>query len=236
MKRFIIIYCILAILSSLVIGSGYYWLTNKRSMENVELKAEFVQSYLASSNAFFKEHQKTALLELLGADTFYPELTLGFMVTRMTWEIFKKKNPDTSLDFSLAALNPLNTKNLANQDERDIITVFNNNPSLPKQKGTVTKDGLSHFFLATPIRVWNEKCLRCHGDPADAPRFQVEMYGTEHGYNWELEQVVGSRIVYVNIDEEAQKIIKDTIAAFGVSLLCFLITLGLLLYFLKDEE
>lgn len=205
-------------------------------MENVESKAEFVHSYLSSSSTFYKEHQKDALLELLGAQAFYPELTLGFMVSRMIWETFKEKNPDTSLDFSLATLNPLNKKNLANPDEKKIITIFSDTPSLPKQKGILKKDGLTHFYLATPVRVWNEKCLQCHGDPLDAPRFQVEMYGAEHGYNWELEQVVGSRIVYVNIEEESQKILNDTIAAFVISLLCFLITLGLLIYYLKDEE
>jgi len=233
--RFIIIFLILAVLSSLMISGLGYWSSKGRAVEHARVKAEMLHNYLSASMSFFKNHQRSAVMELLGKEDFYPELMLGFMVTRMTWDIFAKKNGGDLVDFSQATNNPLNESNRAIESEAKIISTFLENPSLPKQAGIIERNGEQHYFVATPVRVWNEKCLQCHGDPDDAPRFQTEMYGTEHGYGWVLEDVVSSTIVYVSMKTELHTAWIDAIKTFFISFISLLITLGLLLFFLVDR-
>lgn len=235
MKRFIIIYSVLALISSLAITGGSYWLDRNRVLKNAEVKADSLHKYVSASITFFEEHQKNAIKELLGDNVLYPELSLGCMVIRKTWETFAAMNPETGLHYKLATSNPTNNHNLANQEEEELISFFKGNPSVPKQKGLMEKDAQQVFFLASPLRVWNKKCLRCHGDPNDAPRYRVEMYGVEHGFNWGLEDVVSAKIVYVNIDEELRQCVLDAAKILLLSLACFLASLGCIVYVFKDE-
>ena len=63
----------------------------------------------------------------------------------------------------------------------------------------MTKDGKQFYYFAKPVLV-EDKCLRCHGTPEEAPKDQIEIYGTESGYDWRKGQVISTAIVYVPMD------------------------------------
>ena len=235
MKRFILIFSILAFISSGLIAGVTYWRTRDRVLDDAATRAVQLQKYLAASASFFQDYQKSAIMELMEKDRFYPELSLEYLVSRVTWEIYEKKNPDSGLDFRQAALDPVNRKNFANEFEKKIINNFADNPSLPKQVGVMSTPEGKAYYLASPVRVWNKKCLECHGDPNDAPRFQTEIYGTDHGYNWEVDDVVAAKIVYVSLDRELERARNDALIVFAASLICFFLSMGLIIYFLGND-
>ena len=42
------------------------------------------------------------------------------------------------------------------------------------------RNGKDTLFFAIPVLKNNNACLKCHGDPKDAPRKMVEMYGDKN--------------------------------------------------------
>jgi protein-histidine pros-kinase len=52
------------------------------------------------------------------------------------------------------------------------------------------------LYLARPIR--NEaQCVRCHGSPASAPQSMLSHYGSDNGFGWQSNEVVGAQVVSV---------------------------------------
>jgi Protein of unknown function (DUF3365) len=95
-----------------------------------------------------------------------------------------------------AALNPMNPANRAVDWEADIINNFRRNPSwdeLINERETETGRVLN---LSHPI-VSGGNCLACHGTVDRAPRSMVSTYGTQNGFGWKLDEIVGAQIVSV---------------------------------------
>jgi HAMP domain-containing protein len=81
--------------------------------------------------------------------------------------------------------------------------------------------------MARPIRVEAE-CLQCHSSPHAAPATLVTRYGTDNGFGWQLNEVVGAQVISVPLaaaTEGAQRVwlgmMLATIAAFVFLLIAF---------------
>ena len=53
------------------------------------------------------------------------------------------------------------------------------------------------LYIARPIKISNEACLRCHSTVDAAPKTLVEKYGPANGFGWNLNEVVGAQMVSV---------------------------------------
>src|SRR5262245_42234438 len=95
-----------------------------------------------------------------------------------------------------AALNPINLANRAVDWEADIINDFRGNP----HKAELITERETHIGrvlnLSHPI-VSGGPCLSCHGTADQAPRPIIDAYGTQNGFGWKLNEVVGAQIVSV---------------------------------------
>jgi protein-histidine pros-kinase len=94
------------------------------------------------------------------------------------------------------ALNPTNPQDQAVDWEADVIQHFRNSPSdseLVAQRATPTGNAL---YLAHPI-VARPNCLPCHSDPAAAPASMIRKYGSNHGFGWKPNEIIGAQIVSV---------------------------------------
>jgi hypothetical protein len=95
-----------------------------------------------------------------------------------------------------AALNPMNPANRAVDWEADIIDIFRKNASkdeLITERETETGPVLN---LSHPI-VSGGNCLNCHGTVERAPKSMVVAYGTQNGFGWKINEIVGAQIVSV---------------------------------------
>ena len=103
------------------------------------------------------------------------------------------------------ALNPTNLRNKATDWEAEIIQYFRNNPDvteLSDRRETPTGPAL---YLAKPIKIGDAGCLTCHSTVADAPRPLLKKYGMEHGFGWQLNEVVAAQVVSVPMTVPVQK-------------------------------
>ncbi len=198
-SRLIFIVGIFSLLATMLIGLASYKITERHTLMEAEKKGRLLFDYIVSYRTYFMEYQKSLVMELVEEDRFYPELMSSFVTTRGIWDIFKGKNK--GYHFKQASLDPLYQANKADAAENEMIQLFRKRPELKKQEGTLDKHGEKFYYMAYPIRVDNNECLRCHGDPLRAPKDQVAIYGQENGYNWKYGDTVSAFVVYVSIEE-----------------------------------
>ena len=193
--RSILVMGILGVLAIAVIGIASYKLSVSNALNEAKIKSNIILNYAIATKEYMKKVQRPLVKELIESDRFYPELMSGFVTARGTFELFKKSSPDYT--FKQATLDPLNPFNKADQDEIEFIKKFAQNPALKSSEGRITKNGKEVFYFAKPIKVGQSKCLTCHGDPYDAPKDQIEIYGTETGYNWKMNDTVAAFVIYI---------------------------------------
>ncbi len=201
--RLIAIVSILSVIAVAIIGIASYKFSTMHAIAEGQEKGNIIFNYIMAQRDFFREEQRSLAMEIVEQDRFYPSLMSGFVVTRATWDRFKKNLP--GYIFKQATIDPLFPANKADSDELDIISKFHDDSSKKKMEGVISKKGNDYYYIAKPIRITKKGCLRCHGDPANAPKDQIEEYGTEHGYNWEMGDTVATFIVYVSIDKALEQ-------------------------------
>ncbi len=200
--RFIILIGILSLIATVGIAVASYRFSVSNAVEEAKAKGHLVFDALQASRLYFKDHQRPRIMEMMDRNQFIPELISGFTLTRGVWNEFQKRNQD--YQFKQATIDPLHSDNKADKYDLQIIEIFQQNPKKKLAEGTITKEGSQFYYFAQPIRI-SRGCLRCHGDPADAPKEQIERYGTEHGYNWEAGSIASAYVVYVPLAKALTK-------------------------------
>ena len=193
--RSIVVMGILGLLAIVVIGVTSYKLSVNNALGEAKVKSNIILNYAMATMKFMKTVQKPLVTELIEADRFYPELMSGFVTARGTFEIFNKSYP--GYIFKQATIDPLNPYNKADQDERKMIDEFRRNPGMKSSEGHLVKNGEEVFYFAQPISIDSKGCLTCHGNPADAPKDQLEIYGSDNGYNWKMNDTVAAFVIYI---------------------------------------
>jgi diguanylate cyclase (GGDEF)-like protein len=90
--------------------------------------------------------------------------------------------------FKLASLNPRNPINRADAFEAKLLARMQAN-SLSQYQDVVTTHGQKWLYLAVPIERSGPGCMKCHGDPKDAPAELVARYGDKAGFYEEADSI-----------------------------------------------
>jgi hypothetical protein len=125
-----------------------------------------------------------------------------------------------------AALNPINLSNRAADWEADIINDFRQNPHKQELIAERETDKGRVLNLSHPI-VSHEACLSCHGAADKAPRSMIATYGTQNGFGWKLNEIVGAQIVSVPMAVALEHSAKIRNLFIGVLAGVFLLLIGL---------
>ncbi len=160
--------------------------------------------------------------KLAGPDRFIPEAMSTSFVGRRIFEAVRQKFPDYMLKYS--AKDPRNPANQGGPAELDMIDYFAAHPDVNHWEGEIELDGrpfLAHF----DARRYEPKCLRCHGDPADAPGEMLERYGSTGGFYGAAGQVAaldGVGIPLQRIQALAATEFRGSLFVLGIgAALCF---------------
>lgn len=227
-SRFIIIMAVIFGVATLLIGVASYSFSKQNAMQEAKSKGEVIFNYILATRDFYRDKQRPLIMEVFEKDRFYPELMSGFVLTRGTFDIFKKNL--TGYEFKQATIDPLYPPNKADGWETELIAKFGGKADLKADEGMMTrqnKEGKEErfFYMARPIRVSEKECLRCHGNVNDAPKDQVEIYGAEHGYNWKMGDTVAAYVVYVSVEEALATAKKSAIVLYLIGAGCLLVAL-----------
>ncbi len=119
-------------------------------------------------------------------DYFDPSWMSSTYAVRTMGDYFETFSPDDYY-YKDAAIHARNPANEADPEERGFLEQLKADPTATERSSVRTIDGEPYLVVMRPGEVLEEACLRCHGDPADAPADLVAAYGAERSFHREAE-------------------------------------------------
>ncbi len=183
-------------------------LLQRNAQEEVLQHARFMMEKALAVRSYTST-QVAPLLETQMKYSFLPQSVPAFSATEVLAKL-QKNYPEYS--YKEATLNPTNPRDRAVEWEVDVISEFRKSPDAKEFIGERDTPGGRSLYIARPITIGNEACLRCHSTVDAAPRTLVEKYGPANGFGWNLNEVVGAQMVSVPMAVPMQRADR----AFGV--------------------
>ncbi len=153
---------------------------------------------------------------------FIPE-TIPAYAARQVFENLRRSPNYKNYLYKEATLNPTNLRDKADNFEADIVQKFRQNLDLQEVSGFHKTSEENLFYVARPLRIKKDSCLRCHSSPQLAPKSQINTYGSENGFNWKKDEVIAAQTVYIT----AEEIFASYQQQFLLSLAIFIVILAI---------
>jgi protein-histidine pros-kinase len=125
---------------------------------------------------------------------FLPQSVPAYAATQ---SFNKLREHHSEYSYKEATINPTNPRNRAVDWENDIIRVFRDDPGKDEVIGVRQTPTGPSLYLSRPIKIKKEGCLQCHGHVSAAPETMIDLYGSNNGFGWKMDEVVGAQIVTV---------------------------------------
>lgn len=167
------------------------------------------------------------------AGKFIPQAIPSYSA-REVFEILRQNPSYQELLYKDALLNPTNLRDKADEFEANIVEQFRNEANLQEISGFRTLAGKQVFYQTRPIIIKKDSCLRCHSTPAAAPKSQLATYGTEHGFGWKLNKVLGIQVIYVPSSEVFGIAQRNLALVMGIFIGIFALVILLINFLLKQ--
>ncbi len=181
----------------LVVGSFLAQILETNAKEKITDQASLLMETMLSVREYTSEQVNPELAPRLETeDEFLPETVPGYSA-REVFENLRTRDAYRDFFYKEATINPTNLRDKADPFETQVIEAFRADPEATQTADFRDRASGRFFYIARPIRVSQESCLKCHSDPALAPRSQILTYGDENGYGWELNEIVGAQIISV---------------------------------------
>ncbi|MFK5892464.1 MAG: diguanylate cyclase [Pseudomonadota bacterium] len=186
----LIVLSVIFVLTFILLSISFHSYTEKYAIAEAE---KLVQDSLLTHRAIHKYINTISRPELfrlkkegLLYDDYFSPKTLSFTYTARGIKNFLNKErlkaglPE--IYFKLASNNPRNELNRTDEHERQLLKQMNDS-EIEKYREVITdSDGNKFLYVAIPTLPITIKCLKCHGDPADAPKEMISLYPKAAGY------------------------------------------------------
>ncbi len=164
--------------------------------------------------------------------TFTPEIVPTFS-SKEVFENFRKKAEYKNFFHKDATLNPTNLVDKADNFEAQLVERFRNEPNTLEITGFRKLSENEVFYIARPLKITQQQCLRCHSTPDQAPKSQLATYGSENGFGWQLNQIVSAQIISVPSQEIFASAKRTWILIMGLLITIFAIVVFLINFLIK---
>ncbi|MDJ0508237.1 MAG: DUF3365 domain-containing protein [Crocosphaera sp.] len=173
------------------------------------------------------------LASRLETDTQFLPQTVPAFSAREVFEYFREQGGYKDFFYKEATLNPTNLRDKADKFEANIVEEFRLNKSLKQTSGFRTFSSGDIFYIARPLQVSKESCLRCHSTPDRAPQSLLTTYGRENGFNWKLHEIVGAQMILVPANAIFESAKRLQTSVMGILISCLILAIVLINFFLK---
>jgi diguanylate cyclase (GGDEF)-like protein/PAS domain S-box-containing protein len=185
-----------------VAGMALSWIALSEALQSkaereVVSKAQILLKAMNSVRQYTTENINTHVKPLLDQRSQFISETVPGYSARQVFEFFRRDQAYGDFRYKEATLNPTNPLNKADAFETALVERFRREPALKEQSGFHHIAGNDVFYTARPIRIGSASCMECHSVPSAAPASMLARYGSDHGFGWRMNEVVGSQIVYV---------------------------------------
>lgn len=222
---FLIILLTSSIALSIILDNNAKWVVGSKAfmlMESMSAVREYTDVQITP--------ELSARLET--EDRFLPQTFPGY-AAREVFDNFRKREQFREFFYKEAALNPTNLRDKADKFETEIIKEFRKRRDIKELTGFRSLPGGDIFYVARPHIVTGVNCLRCHSTPDAAPKSQILTYGSENGFGWKFNDVVGARIITTPASEVFDAAQHLKLVVIGILSGFLLLTMLLINLFLK---
>ncbi|MBW4453247.1 MAG: DUF3365 domain-containing protein [Nostoc indistinguendum CM1-VF10] len=154
---------------------------------------------------------------------------------REIFEILRKTPDYRDFFYKEATLNPTNLRDKADGFETEIVERFRNKSDLKEVSGFRSIPGGDVFYVARPLPISEESCLKCHSVPEAAPQSMINLYGTANGFGWNLNEIVGAQIITVPANNVINKAHQSSLLIILIVSTIFIATILLVNLFLNRQ-
>jgi len=223
----------LALVSAFIVaGLGLAYAGSRLLESNARIQlvreARLMMDSATSTRAYTSEEILPLLNEAMKT-SFLPQ-SIPFYAATQNFIKLHQQHPEYA--YKEATLNPTNPRDRATDWEADLIQQFRNSGDIHELVGDRDTPMGRSLFMARPIRVGPE-CLQCHSSPHDAPATLVTRYGTDNGFGWQLNEVVGAQVISVPVaaaTEGAQRTWRGMMVAVAAAFLFLLLAFNVIAY------
>jgi len=161
-------------------------------------------------HAYIENVQKPVLYQLkseqkLYRDYFEPKILSFTYIARNIHAIeneILKENNESLKYYKLASINPRNELNRANEFEKKLIEKFNSKELKENYREIVEEDGAKYLLFIKPVTANQPSCMKCHGDPKDAPKELIAQYGDKNGFYEKINAVRAIMSIKIPLQKE----------------------------------
>jgi methyl-accepting chemotaxis protein len=230
-------------LSGIIISSVvYYNVLFGYAKNDLNIQANLLISTIDSVRKYNND-KITPLLEKQSNEKLLLESIPSF-ATREVFDILTSVYQDKYRNYLYkdAMLNPTNIKDKATNEEIKIVEKFSQQDRVIATKideGFITIDGDNYFYTARPIAITQSSCLRCHTSLEKSPKslqvlYEQGKYQGDQGFGWELNQVIGTKIVYIPANKVYQNTKQNFVLILGIFTAIFAVAIFLVNLWLKQ--
>lgn len=133
---------------------------------------------------------------------FHPQSVPSYSAVE-NFNYVMKTFPDFS--YKEATLNPTNLRDRAADWEADVVNKLRNDPTLKEYSGERETSTGRYLYLARPLQIKDAACLACHSTAEAAPKTMLDKYGSNNGFGWTLNEVVGAQVISIPMSVPLQR-------------------------------
>jgi protein-histidine pros-kinase len=202
--------------------------------ENAQREILGQAGLMMDSALAMRDYTESEILPLLNAqmqNKFLPQ-SVPFYAATQNFLRLHAAHPQYS--YKEATLNPTNLRDRAADWEADIIQRFRSDASEHEFVGERDTPMGRSLYLARPIRV-EAGCLSCHSLPSVAPPAVIARYGSNNGFGWQANDVIGAQVVSVPIasaEASARNAFRAFLASLTTVFVALLVVVNVVLYVL----
>ena len=198
--------------------------------QQVLQQAELMTASAGATENYTIEHVSPVLEKTPQHSNNFLAETIPFSAVNVTFKYLRNAYPD--YDLREAALNPTNLDDRATDWEADLISYFRNHPGEKKHVGERPTPTGPILYVASPITM-DKGCDQCHSQPSIAPKAMIRHYGADHGFGWQMGDVVGAQVVSVPMSVPialADKGFRNLLIGLGAIFLLTIFLIDLAMY------
>lgn len=173
----------------------------QRASQEMSDRGQIVMQMVNAVSSYTSNDIAPKIAQLADPQTnFIPE-TIPSLAARKVFNTLKQNWRYKDFIYKDATLNPTNLSDQADRFEAKLIEQFRSDRSIKTLSGFRNSTGERLFYSAQPLVVTDSSCLKCHSSYGVAPKSHVKQYGTQNGYGWKLNQIIGTQIIYIPASE-----------------------------------
>ncbi|NDJ22601.1 DUF3365 domain-containing protein [Nostoc sp. B(2019)] len=205
----------------------------QKAEAEIGYRSQILAEMMNSVRNFTNMHISPLLIPMVETQsTFVPESIPSYAV-REVFENLRKNEEYKDFFYKDANLNPTNLRDKADIFETQLIEKFRNQPDLKNVSGFRDSFDEKLFYSARPFSIKNQTCLRCHSTPEAAPKSHIISYGSENGFGWKLNEIIGTQIIYVPASKVFDDANRASVSFISLFIGIFALVILLINYLLK---